>query len=510
MAGAVRDAVASLGAADTFVAAAAACERLKQFSIEGHAALLLANGAVPALVAAAQRPVAAFPALTALQRLGQQELAGGGADDAAVTDALVSAGAITTCIRVVGQADALAAAAASITLCNFCYLSPSAASPARAAARAARQEAMLANGAVAALTASVLRQPPPILHGVAGTLCNLFCHHPDAVSVEPRAIDALAAILLHPPDAAVAKAAANAFVALAEGDDDPRLGARLEAVSANPGALAALVAATERRGEPEVAGMAVKALAWCGHRVGEMAAPAWGAAPAAMGADDARMDRLVAAGVHVPLLKALAHPDPGTARLAASALRFIGADAAALENPRADAIFAAPGAVAALQAALRRKETQVAGAAAIAFAILAHGTDAVGGPARRAALAANGGLALILAVAQNCDGDVATSMAYGLQTLLSSYFGDGGCMERRELAVGLGAVKIMVAAAARRDGGAMLIEMARAACCLLSTPPLPSRPLRDCVAHGLSCVPPSLPRTLPSKQTEPPVAAVPG
>jgi hypothetical protein len=406
--------------------------------------------------------VVALAALTALECLAQREADGGDADDAAVTDALVSAGAITACIRVVGQADALAAAAASLTLYHLWYLSPSPASPARAAARQqARQEAMLSGGAVAALTASVLRQPPLILHGVAAALCNLACRYPNAVS-EPRAIDALAAILSRGPDAALARAAASAFVALTAGDDDdPRLGARLDAVSANSVALAALVAAAARGGEPEVAAPAVKALAWCGHRLVKLAAPAWGAAPAAMGADDARMDRLVAAGAHVPLLKALAHPDPDTASLAAWALSYIGADAAGHENPRADAIFAVPGAVAALLAALRRKETQLAAAAANAFSMLAYGADAVGGPARRAALAAGGGLALILAVAQHRDGDMATRMAGGLQSLLVSDFGDGH-VARRDAAVGLGAVKILVAAAARRDSGALLIEMVRA------------------------------------------------
>ena len=142
-----------------------------------------------------------------------------------------------------------------------------------------------------------------------------------------------------------------------------------------------------------------------------------------------------------------------------------------------------PGAVAALLAALRRKEAKVVGAAAFAVSNVSSGGDPIGGPARRAALAADGRLALILAVAQHRDGKVAAYLSTGLKNLLSAYPGDGGYAERRDAATGLGAVKILVAAAARRDGGATLIEKARAvatcrlppaACCHPSPPPLPA------------------------------------
>jgi len=460
MAAAVRDAVAGLAGGDA-AAAAAAAERLLELVVEGHAALLLAAGAVPALVAAAQRPEApaAAAAAEALQCLGEIEVVHSTPDAAAATDALVAAGVIPLAVRLLGHAEGRVAEAAGTLLCNLAQCS----SARRRAARGARKAAMLAAGAVPALISAALRRPT--VSGAAAALCNLSYGHPNEVCLARGGVDAIAAVLAA-PDKPHARVAASALMKIVESknqDEDPRLGARREAVSANRGALAALVAATARGGEPEASAAAVKALAWCGMRHWlNASAPAWGAPPAALLADDARMDRLIAAGAHVPLVEALAHPDPEVSSLAACALSYIGADAAAHENPRADAIFAVPGAVAALLAALRRKEAKVVGAAAFAVSNVSSGGDPIGGPARRAALAADGRLALILAVAQHRDGKVAAYLSTGLKNLLSAYPGDGGYAERRDAATGLGAVKILVAAAARRDGGATLIEKARA------------------------------------------------
>jgi hypothetical protein len=400
--------------------AALGTRHLRKLILKGfHAAAL---EAVPALVAAAQRPLplggAAIELLESL--LVKHEDGAAGLDEAA--DVIVDAGALGPLVCALGG-DAAGPAAAVLAMVASSH-SRWLGDP----GMRRRTAAVVAAGAAPALVAALRRRGASQRHGqreaAAAALGNIAVVGGDAL-VAAGAITALCAaapapgapLLLH-----VVTCMANiAQDACRGGDfgDDPGLEARRDALC--DGACLKLLVAAAGSGDAHIAGNALRCLGYLVQRGSRDAEPE--PASVADATDARRGDALVAAGAEkafvaalsskaLPLGRGLLPPACITAR-SLMLLAFCGSHGA-------EAAIVSAGVFKALSSCLKRKEDAVVEAAARACRYFA----ALGGPATRTALLEVAGAALSATAAAN-RGDKVAAVLAGRALAVAR----GGCAE---------------------------------------------------------------------------------